>query len=286
MEFFYPNIANDIDWTKAPIFMDKELSKIIKDAQVGTRYVDKLVKVWRKNGLETWVLLHIEIQGQLQDIFPERMFVYSNRLKEIYHLLVASLAILADDNPNWRPSKYSEELWGCRKTFEFPVIKLLDYQNKWNELEKSDNPFAVVVMTHLKMLETKTNKPERLNWKIELTKNLYGRGYAQEQIFALFRFIDWLLILPRDLTMAYNKAISQFKEETKMRYLTTPEQIGRKEGRIEGERIGERRGERRGEIIGQVNLLNKMKKKKILRKDQYDEMIQPLQLELQKIQKK
>jgi len=234
IEFFFPNIADDIDWTKAPIFMDKELNKIIKKSIVGKRSVDKLVKVWRKNGHEIWVMLHIEIQSQAQEVFPERMFVYSNRLKDIYQLPIASLAILADNNPNWRPSKYSEELWGCQKTFVFPTIKLLDYQNIWNELEKSDNPFAVVVMTHLKMLETKNNKLQRLDWKIGLTKNLYGKGYTQEQIFALFTFIDWLLILPRDLTIAYNKAISQFNEENKMRYLTTPEQIGRKEGRKEG----------------------------------------------------
>jgi hypothetical protein len=147
---------------------------------------------------------------------------------------VASLAILADNNPNCRPSKYSEELWGCQKTFVFPTIKLLDYKKNWEELEKSDNPFAVVVMTHLKMLETKNDKLQRLDWKIDLTKNLYGKGCTQEQIFALFTFIDWLLILPGNLTIAYNKAISNLSEETKMRYLTTPEQIGRKEGRKEG----------------------------------------------------
>ena len=100
LEFFFPNIAGDIDWTKAPIFLDKELNKIKKTAKVGKRSVDKLVKVWRKNGHEIWVLLHIEIQSQPQEIFPERMFVYSNRLKEIYQLPVASLAILADKKPN------------------------------------------------------------------------------------------------------------------------------------------------------------------------------------------
>ena len=27
IEFFFPDIADDIDWTKAPIFMDKELKQ-------------------------------------------------------------------------------------------------------------------------------------------------------------------------------------------------------------------------------------------------------------------
>ena len=62
--FFFPEIFRDIDWNKAPLFMDKELSQIIKDAKTGCRFVDKLVKVYRLTGDERWVLAHIEIQGQ------------------------------------------------------------------------------------------------------------------------------------------------------------------------------------------------------------------------------
>ena len=120
IEFFDPGIANEIDWTKTPIFLDKELSKIIKKSQTGKRYVDKLVKLWRINGQETWVLLHIEVQSQVQDDFSERMLIYYNRLKDVYRRPVASIAVLSDDDPNWRPSVYQDELWGSKIKFEFP----------------------------------------------------------------------------------------------------------------------------------------------------------------------
>ena len=126
--------------------------------------------------------------------------------------MVVSLAILADDDPKWYPTKFTEELWGCRKIFEFPVIKLLDYREKKNELRESDNPFAIVVMAHLNMLETKNNHEQRLNRKIELTQKLYGMGYSENKIFALFRFIDWLMVLPDDLTKTFNETISQNNE--------------------------------------------------------------------------
>ena len=74
---------------------------------------------------------------------------------------------------------------------------MLDYRQKWNELRKSDRPFAIVVMAHLNMLETKNNHEQRLKRKIELTQKLYGKGYSTEKIFALFRFIDWLMVLPK-----------------------------------------------------------------------------------------
>ena len=40
-------------------------------------------------------------------------------------------------------------LFGCKVDFQFPVIKLLDYQQRLPELSASHNPFAIVVMAHL-----------------------------------------------------------------------------------------------------------------------------------------
>ena len=131
---------------------------------------DKLVKVYRKSGEERWVLTHIEVQGQAQDTFPKRMFIYSNRLYDIYQM---RLVILADNKIDWRPSRFEDELWGSRKTFEFPSVKLLDYKDKWEDLKQSDNPFAIVVMAHIKMLETRNNLEDRLYWKVEISKILY-----------------------------------------------------------------------------------------------------------------
>jgi hypothetical protein len=61
---------------------------------------------------------------------------------------VASLAILADDRPNWKPDHFSYELLGCKAGIWYPTVKLLDYKNKWDELENDVNPFSTVVMAH------------------------------------------------------------------------------------------------------------------------------------------
>ncbi|KPA18137.1 hypothetical protein MHK_001600 [Candidatus Magnetomorum sp. HK-1] len=280
IEFFYPEIDSDIDWTKAPLFMDKELSQIIRESKTGCRFVDKLVKVFRKTGEERWVLTHIEVQGQSQENLPERMFIYSNRLSDIYKMRVVSLAILADDNPNWRPSKYEDELWGCRKLFEFPVVKLLDYKDRWEKLEKSENPFAIVVMTHLKMLETKNNYSDRLYWKVEISKKLYAKGYSEIKVFALIKFIDWLMVLPKDMATSYHSIMYQIKEEKKMRFITSFELLGMEKGREKGREEGREKGREEGKIIGQIELLKQMFKMQYLPKNQFDQMIQPLKLEL------
>lgn len=45
--------------------------------------------------------------------------------------------------------------------FRFPVIKLVDYNKKWAELETSVDPFANVVLAHLKTQATTHNDRAR-----------------------------------------------------------------------------------------------------------------------------
>jgi hypothetical protein len=70
--FFFPHIHSDIDWSKGYTFLDKELQQVVKDAELGKRFADKLAKVWKSDGQETWVLCHIEIQSQEEANFPHR----------------------------------------------------------------------------------------------------------------------------------------------------------------------------------------------------------------------
>jgi hypothetical protein len=165
--FFFPQIHAEIDWSRGYDFLDQELAQVVRDAELGKRLADKLVKVWKLNGEETWVLIHIEIQSQEEGQFGERMFVYYYRLRDKYSLPIASLAILGDERDTWRPEPFENELWGCEVSFRFPIIKLLDYLPRWAELEASHNPFAIVVMAHLKTKETRNDAVARKEWKFK-----------------------------------------------------------------------------------------------------------------------
>jgi len=234
MEFFFPVVANGTDWKRGYTFLDKEFQKVVRDAKLGRRLADKLARVWQKNGDEAWVLAHVEVQGQRESDFPKRMFVYNYRIFDRYERQVVSLAILADDNPNWRPDYYECELWGCAVGIQFPVFKLLDYMDRWDELEKSDNPFALVVMAHLKTQQTRHDKNERKRWKLYLIRKLYERGYKKQDVINLFHFIDWIMRLPEELEEDFRQEITRYEEEKKMRYVSSVERIGIKKGKKEG----------------------------------------------------
>ena len=63
LAFFFPEAHADIDWARGYETLDKELQAVVREAELGRRLVDKLVKVWRQGGAEEWVLVHVEVQG-------------------------------------------------------------------------------------------------------------------------------------------------------------------------------------------------------------------------------
>jgi hypothetical protein len=234
MEFFFSEIAQDIAFEKGYEFLDKELEKITQDAEIGKRLADILVKVYLKNGAEMWLLIHIEVQGYVEEGFEKRMYVYNYRIFDRYGRDVVSLAVLTDAVESFRPSKYERVYWGFGIKFWFPVVKLIDYRERWEELERSKNPFAVIVMACLKELETRGKVDERLFWKITLVKRLYEKGYRKEDILLLYKFIDWLVSLPEELTEKFHEEIKKYEEVKKMPYITTAERIGIKKGIQQG----------------------------------------------------
>lgn len=151
ISFFFPAVAETIDWEKPYEFLDKEFQKIAPDAEQGKRYADKLVRVWLKGGHTTYLLLHVEIQAQKEEEFARRMLTYSIR-------------------------------------------------------------------------------KQRKEWKFGLMRRLYERGWSRQDIFYLYEFLDWVMILPEGLETQFWQELKQFEEARKMKYVTNAERIGMQKG--------------------------------------------------------
>jgi hypothetical protein len=142
---------------------------------------------------------------------------------------VVSLAILADDEPGWRPTSYGYGRWGFRTQTEFPAVKLLDYAAQEQALEANANPFATLTLAHVKAMQTRRSPADRQAWKVRLVRGLYERGLGAEEVRQLFRFIDWLMDLPPALEIVFWEEVYRYQEEKRMPYMPSIERIARTE---------------------------------------------------------
>ena len=238
MLFFFPTAHSKIDWTKQIEFLDKELEEVTKDAEIGRRFADKLVKLYLKNGKEQWVLIHVEVQSQQEEEFAARMYTYNYRIYDKYKKSVMSIAVLADSNPNWRPSQFGYDLFGCTLNFQFPIVKLVDYQQRLSELENNGNPFATVVMAHLAALNTTSDRSERKVQKLALIRRLYEQGLEEQDVINLFAFIDWMMTLPAELEAEFDRELQQLEARRPVKYVTSIERNASKKSLIKGISLG------------------------------------------------
>jgi len=230
----FPDVHVGIDWSRGYQFLDKELQQVVRDAELGRRLADKLVQVVDVEGREDWLLIHVEIQGRNEEEFGQRLFIYNYRIYDRYRRPVVTLAVLADEQEDWRPDRFGFRRWGCEVGIRFPVAKLLDYRLRWAELDKSSNPFAIVVQAHLETQQTRHAPEDRYRVKLALAKRLYRHDWQRADILELFRFVDWMLQLPQELEERLWYEIQSYEEVQKMPYVTSVERIALRKGIQQG----------------------------------------------------
>jgi hypothetical protein len=232
--FFFPEIHREIDWSREPEFLDKELQQVVPEATTGRGTVDKLVKLFTLGGEERWALVHVEVQSQHDSGFAERMYLYNRRLLDKYARMPVSLAVFGDESTKWRPDVHHDGRWGCTVRFRYPTAKVLDYRGRDAVLEADPNPFAVVTLAHLKTLETRGDPAARYDWKFRMIKALYDRGLTRVQVQQLFRVMGWVMKLPKLWKTQLEQSIHKLEEEKKVQLLSPMEQMWHDEAMAKG----------------------------------------------------
>ena len=271
MAMYFPEAHGAIDWRSDYTFLDQELRQVVRDAEAGARRVDKLVRVTRLVGGHQLVYIHVEIQGYRDAALAQRVFTYNYRLFDRYQSPIASLVVLADAAPDWKPTQFVYEIFGCRTGIAFPVVKLLDWQDRLEALLADPNPFALVTAAHLLTQATRKDAQSRYTAKRKLVRLLYGRGWEKEAVMNLLAVIDWMMHLPPFLEQQLWKEIMTIEKEDKMRYV------------MSFERFAEERGEIKGKIKGKIENLEELQRNGILTREQMEQFMAPLRLQLQNL---
>ena len=92
----------------------------------------------------------------------------------------------------------------------------------------------LMVMAHLKSLQTRQQPEERYDWKLHPVKLMYKRGYGIEDVQRFFAFLDGVMDLPKGLEVQFHQELDQLEGDNQMPYITSVERLGRRIGLLQG----------------------------------------------------
>lgn len=246
LRFFFPDYVDVIDFGKGFEYLDKELDKLFTPSKASARRVDKLIKVWLKNGEPHWFLLHIEVQGYRDLLFAKRMFQSVYRLQDKFQYPITAVVIYTDGNRKYHPSEYRESFMGSSLVYQFNTYELVDHSIE--ELAASSNIFAVVLEAAKAGIGRKQKDRKATGIKITLVKKLLERGYPPEKVRKVLNFIKHYVRFEN------NEEKTNFENELD-KILQTRKNMGIEEAILDdvkqqGIEIGMRRGLKKGREEG------------------------------------
>lgn len=183
LRFFFSNADAIFDMKKGFEYLDKEMAQIAADTNPKSpKYVDKLVKAYTRTGNEQWVLVHVEVQGYTDPYFEERMFTYYYRIFDRYCKRITAIVLLTGRDRKFHPTAYHSEFLGTEIRYRFNTYKVLDQSE--DELQKSSNPFAFVILTALLALQRgRLTDKALLDLKLALARNLLSQKFSKPVIW-------------------------------------------------------------------------------------------------------
>lgn len=248
LHYFFSEFVDEVDFDRSYEFLDKELEQLSPDSYTQHKFADKLVKFYLKSGLEKWVLCHIEVQGYVDHVFPDRMFIYYYRILDKYGKPVAAIAIYTDDRPSFHPRHFENEFWDTRILYEFRTFKVLN--QKPEDFAKSpQNPFSIILETVWIALQ-KGKLVNKLELKLKIVKKLFEKGFPKWKIERLFNFISYYIDLDKDeeKLIFENRIQPLIKKSEPMGIMEAIEQELKRQAKEEGMKEGIEEGMEKGKI--------------------------------------
>ena len=226
----------------------------------GTRVVDKLVKVYQKDGKEQWMLLHVEVQGTSKKDFSRRMFEYYYRLVERYHQPVAAVVIFTGRDGRTLPQVFEAQCLWTKVRYDYKTLFISDYSE--TALALNNNPFACILMI-AKEIQSRKKKPSSndeqalLEHKLMIVRLVKERlpVWGEKKAAAVLTFLNNYVsfkksetnrifmeqtdvIIGKKNTMGIIEALAEYKaEEAREKALKKGRKEGLREGKMESIRI-------------------------------------------------
>lgn len=190
LRFVFPRADQLFNLDRGVEFLEKELGEMNPqpEKKSDTKFVDKLVKVFQRDGTEEWVLCHVEVQGANDKDFAKRMFKYYARIFDRFDRPLTAIAIFTGKDGKKLPDMYIHKYQGTELTYKYNTLCVLDYEDR--VLATMKNPFALVMLAAKKALLRGEDLDELLlKEKLAIAKILIDRGYDRIKTNDILSFL-------------------------------------------------------------------------------------------------
>ena len=216
LEMFMPELHQEVDYTVPFLFLKQELKAALIHKTL--KQVDKLVGVQLKSGKQEWVYVHVEFENSHSPNIKERVYDYNARIKEKYKKDITALVIYTGRNAPADPNCYTKTVFGTSILFTFNAYVVVEQTE--SALKANPNPFAIIVLANLYVVNTYEDYKERLRLKEEIYVLARQRNYPDEKTHKILLFLFELMKLPPALETQFNEYISKPQKSNDMVYTT------------------------------------------------------------------
>jgi hypothetical protein len=136
-----------------------------------------------------------------------------------------------------------------RKTklrYDYHTLSILDFTDE--ELEKSNNPFALVALVaKTSLLEGKIPESDLLERKILIAKKLFRKGFPRRKILAILNFLEnYVLFEDPEMNRNFKERIQSQDKSNVMGIEEYIKMVAKEEGLAEGLAVGIEKGIAKG----------------------------------------
>jgi hypothetical protein len=197
LSIIHPILFAAVDKNVAPQYLEQEMSNALRGkykVKGKEKKTDKLVKLRLLTGEDYYIYVHLEIQDQLKDDFPERLYIYRSLISLRYMTQnITTIVIFTGKPPSEKHTIFHHECFNSFVLYQFNYFVIAEQIEK--ELEASESAFALAVLAAKYTLDTEGDEQRRLKFKQKMFELAEKKQFPFDKLEELLSFvIDYMLL--------------------------------------------------------------------------------------------
>ena len=194
-----------VDKTVPPEFLEQEFHNSLRGKykfKGKEKRLDKLAKLRLLSGEDHYVYCHSEIQDQLEDDLPKRVYMYRNFISLRFNTdAITSIVFFTGKIPSEKHKVLNLETFGTKLNFRYNSYVIAEQDSA--VLEQSDNIFDIAVLAAKYTLDTEGDLRKRFVFKQKVFELAQKKDIPLETINGLLSFVFDYMLLPDKLEQEF-----------------------------------------------------------------------------------